>query len=566
MAGAGAIVSNGAFSRASEGSGLGAGSDLLPVVVTANVESLLGNDRVVVTGWIEVERGTPRAEDGRSVVDLEVVRADLIGPSRLGAVTVGERPQYTSRGEIRALQAGAQFPAASFIDLFIDVSIPSSTLGPIALHNEIPFHMGLQSNGQALPLEAWPPLGRTYRYGPAIAGSGCIPLLNPDNSVPELGLCVRDTTMNVAPLLPSFSVARGGPHHLHPADVLALVPAAAEPGSQAPYVRLTCASLGLSVDGCDDGSDGDQDDIDALSYGDDFGADDGSQVLFSVGPGAQGRPGTGVEGQRLCPGLAPEPEPDVFSSSLADGNVLLLDGNGPIGSCTPAFPLGLVEAATVRDDLDALDGRDPSAVDADGDGLPERNVYLSLDAASPTLGQLGFSEADILKTSGSDTPSLYAAAAALGLGPEDDVDALCLRESGDGVLGEDDTLYVSLAAGSPSLAAAGAGPGDLLARGPLRVVARAAALGLAPNDDIDAVACAAVLEGATGDVNCDGSINSVDAALVLQYNSGLIDALPCLGGADADGNGGVDSVDAALILQFHAGLIARLPPPEAGGR
>ena len=563
MAGAAALISNGASSRASEGSGLGAGRDLLPVVVTANVESLLGNDRVVLTGWIEVERASPRVEDGRSVVDLEVVQADLIGASRLGAVTVGERPQETSLGEIRALQAGAQFPAASFIDLFVDVSAPASTLGPIALHNEAPLHMTLQSNSELL-LEAWPPLGRTYRYGPAIAGSGCIPLLNPDNSVHDLDLCVRDITMDFAPLLPSFSVAQGSPRHLRPANVLALAPAAAEPGLQAPYVRLACAALGLSADGCDDGSDGDQDDIDALSYGDDVA--NGGPVFFSVGPGAQGRPGTGVEGQRLCPGLEAEPEPDVFSSSLGHANALLLDGNGPIGSCTPAFPLGFVEGFNVRDDLDALDARDPSTVDGDGDGVPEGTVYLSLDAASPTLGQLGFSDADILKTSGSDTPSLYASAAALGLGPGDDLDALCLGESGDGVLGEGDTLYFSLAAGSPSLAGAGAGPGDLLAAGPLRVVARAAALGLAPEDDVDAIACEAALEGATGDTNCDGSIDSIDASLVLQYTSGLIGALPCMGGADVDGNGGVDSVDAALILQFHAGLIARLPPPEAGGR
>jgi len=564
MAGAAALISNGAPSRASEGSGLAAGRDLLPVVITANVESLLGNDRVVLTGWIEVERVNPRLEDGRSVVGLEVVQADLIGASRLGAVLVGERTQHASLGEIRALQAGAQFPASSFIDLFVDVSAPASTLGPIELHNEAPFHMALQSNGEALLLEAWPPLGRTYRYGAPIAGSGCIALLNPDNSVHDLDLCVRDITMDIAPLLPSFSVARGGPRHLHPADVLALAPAAAEPGSQSPYVRLTCAALGLSADGCDDGSDGDQDDIDALSYGNDMAS--GGPVFFSVGPGAQGRPGTGVEGQRLCAGLEPEPEPDVFSSSLGHANVLLLDGNGPIGSCTPAFPLGFVEGFNVRDDLDALDARDPSFVDGDGDGVPEGTVYLSLDAASPTLGQLGFSGADILKTSGSDTPSLYAPAAALGLGPGDDLDALCLGESGDGVFGEGDRLYFSLAAGSPSLAATGAGPGDLLAAGPLRVVARAAALGLAPDDEIDAVACDATLEGATGDANCDGSIDSIDASLVLQYNSGLIEALPCMGGADADGNGGVDSVDAALILQFHAGLIARLPPPEAGGR
>jgi hypothetical protein len=57
-----------------------------------------------------------------------------------------------------------------------------------------------------------------------------------------------------------------------------------------------------------------------------------------------------------------------------------------------------------------------------------------------------------------------------------------------------------------------------------------------------------------GDVNCDGDINSVDAAVVLQYDAGLIAVLKCdVGDANADRR--TDSVDAALILQFDAGLI-----------
>jgi glucose/arabinose dehydrogenase len=63
-----------------------------------------------------------------------------------------------------------------------------------------------------------------------------------------------------------------------------------------------------------------------------------------------------------------------------------------------------------------------------------------------------------------------------------------------------------------------------------------------------------------GDANCDGSINSIDAALVLQLTAGLIDALPCSGNADASGDGTVNAVDAALILQYSAGLIGHLPP------
>jgi hypothetical protein len=68
-----------------------------------------------------------------------------------------------------------------------------------------------------------------------------------------------------------------------------------------------------------------------------------------------------------------------------------------------------------------------------------------------------------------------------------------------------------------------------------------------------------------GDVDCGGGVNSIDAALVLQYGAGLIDTLPCQQGADVDGDGTVNSIDASLILQYDAGLIPRLRP-RLGGR
>lgn len=64
----------------------------------------------------------------------------------------------------------------------------------------------------------------------------------------------------------------------------------------------------------------------------------------------------------------------------------------------------------------------------------------------------------------------------------------------------------------------------------------------------------------SGDVNCNGSVDAVDAALVLQFNAGLFASIPCAEGADVNGHGDVTSVDAALILQFVAGLIDSMPP------
>jgi uncharacterized cupredoxin-like copper-binding protein len=66
--------------------------------------------------------------------------------------------------------------------------------------------------------------------------------------------------------------------------------------------------------------------------------------------------------------------------------------------------------------------------------------------------------------------------------------------------------------------------------------------------------------GLTGDANCSGTINSIDAALVLQFAAGLIASLSCQQNADANEDGTTNSIDAALILQFDAGLIDSLPP------
>lgn len=61
--------------------------------------------------------------------------------------------------------------------------------------------------------------------------------------------------------------------------------------------------------------------------------------------------------------------------------------------------------------------------------------------------------------------------------------------------------------------------------------------------------------GMAGDANCDGSTNSIDAALVLQTVAGLIGGVGCPDLADVNDDGNLDAIDAALILQRDAGLI-----------
>jgi len=74
----------------------------------------------------------------------------------------------------------------------------------------------------------------------------------------------------------------------------------------------------------------------------------------------------------------------------------------------------------------------------------------------------------------------------------------------------------------------------------------------------DAAPCTAPSD--VGDASCDETVNSIDAALILQSIAGLLNPLPCEENADANQNGTIDAIDVALVLQFVAGLVANLPP------
>jgi subtilisin-like proprotein convertase family protein len=65
--------------------------------------------------------------------------------------------------------------------------------------------------------------------------------------------------------------------------------------------------------------------------------------------------------------------------------------------------------------------------------------------------------------------------------------------------------------------------------------------------------------GGNGDVDCNGVVNSIDAALTLQLVASVINTLACRANADTDVSGAINSIDVALILQKVAGLIASLP-------
>lgn len=55
-----------------------------------------------------------------------------------------------------------------------------------------------------------------------------------------------------------------------------------------------------------------------------------------------------------------------------------------------------------------------------------------------------------------------------------------------------------------------------------------------------------------GDANKDGSVDNIDAAMVLKYDAGIIDDID---NADVNKDGEINNIDAALILKYDAGII-----------
>ena len=64
--------------------------------------------------------------------------------------------------------------------------------------------------------------------------------------------------------------------------------------------------------------------------------------------------------------------------------------------------------------------------------------------------------------------------------------------------------------------------------------------------------------GPIHDVDCDGSVNSIDAVLILQFDAGLAAGLPCEWNGEGNGDGLANAIDATLILQYDAGLLETL--------
>src|SRR5262249_45088271 len=148
---------------------------------------------------------------------------------------------------------------------------------------------------------------------------------------------------------------------------------------------------------------------------------------------------------------------DVFYGGTVGApipNTRFIDGDGLPLAAPPA--LGLVEPG---DDITALAGCKLPPIGSSA------STWITLGPGSPTLTAIGATPADVLAVGYGYlyAPSVWIPAAYLGLGPGDVIDALAYDFAFSGGYGR---VMFSLAPGSPTLLAIGAGPEDVLIANP----------------------------------------------------------------------------------------------------
>lgn len=334
-----------------------------------------------------------------------------------------------------------------------------------------------------------------------------------------------------------------------PASAANLLTLGAAPGPgpiAAPVVARTAASLNLLPG----------DVIDAISYFDDGAL--GDTLYFTVERGAVGiagpfTPDVFSEASAVPPGAESDASGDIFSTAdpacgIGPGvNTQVLDGDGsaPLAplTCYGGYGLGLTET------LAAPPPRNDRIADFDW-GLPGRGfvfpTVLSLAPGSPSLTPgtnpllpAGAEPGDLLVVTPGPPAAVFvlASAASLGLvsgGPGcappacDDVDAIALGHS---------TVF-SLAAGSPTLAAASLSAADVLQPGtPPTVAVDHADLGLDAADDVKGLELVAnpcpAVPGSAADGDGDGVADACDNC-PLRFNPAQ---------EDLDGDGAGDACD-----------------------
>ncbi len=136
-----------------------AGTDNVQVSAEVSFTSRLGQETISFTGLVAIARSDPYDDGGVQVVDLEMISLTLGGDSVTGPVVITQSATTPSLGELRSNQPGQDWPAAAYLDVFVDVAAPASPGDTISKHNIEPIHALPMFGVAELPISSWPPAG-----------------------------------------------------------------------------------------------------------------------------------------------------------------------------------------------------------------------------------------------------------------------------------------------------------------------------------------------------------------------------------------------------------------------
>ena len=142
------------------------GTDSFPSGALLSVEMPgLGMFDLTLNGPTDVRRSDPGDSDGDGLMDIrtEITAMNLVGMSPAGPVTLRQSQTRASRGVVEQQSKGADFPADSFFDVFVEIEVAG--LGRV--HNEEPVRV------EAV-IDAIPPTLAYYRPTKPLA----VPLLD----------------------------------------------------------------------------------------------------------------------------------------------------------------------------------------------------------------------------------------------------------------------------------------------------------------------------------------------------------------------------------------------------
>ena len=134
-----------------------AGMDNVQVSAEVSFTSRLGQETISFTGIMAIARSDPYDDGGVQVVDLEITSLTLGGDSITGPVVITQSTITQSLGEIRSNQPGQDWPASTYLDVFVEVAAPASPGDTISKHNIEPIHALPTFGGAELPISSWPP-------------------------------------------------------------------------------------------------------------------------------------------------------------------------------------------------------------------------------------------------------------------------------------------------------------------------------------------------------------------------------------------------------------------------